>query len=395
MNHRSLRLVIGTTLILLSGVFISAAAESEDAAKVIDQIMDLSGATDMVNAFPAMVDQQIGSQLGQFEGEDADFFRETMQAAFDPQQFHSAIKGLLLENYDAKHAKATMDWYESELGRKVREGDAKTQTPTAQQELMEFSQSLQETPPSPARVEFVQRLDAATRASEMSLKVMMAMMRGMMGGLAALDVGDAPTPGEVDSQLEEQAIQLAPMIQNQTLFTLLFSTTSLTDAETAVYLAHAESDAGRWFNELMGAGLVGAMLRAGDALGAHVTAFMQDKKKSLPPEKLKELRESALGNGRDFGRATKQSSCMDEAFKKRNECRDLTCSMEAELFLEGCLDTSQKEASLCADAPSEDNLANTIYWRMARCEEYKAPTSACNRLMATLQEHCAAPRTEV
>ena len=109
----------------------------------------------------------------------------------------------------------------------------------------------------------------------------------------------------------------------------------------------------------------------------------------------KQFRESAIADGRSFGETTKQSACTDEAFRRRDACRDLECAARAEIFLEGCLETSQGEASLCDAAPPEEDLMATIYWRLSRCEERGTSTSACNRLMGTIQEYCAAPRVGV
>jgi hypothetical protein len=76
-------------------------------------------------------------------------------------------------------------------------------------------------------------------------------------------------------------------------------------------------------------------------------------------------------------------------------CRDFTCIVLTGDFLERCLETSQKEASICAGAPSDEDLAATIYWRLARCEQRGTTTSACNRLMGMVQEYCASPRIGV
>jgi hypothetical protein len=122
---------------------------------------------------------------------------------------------------------------------------------------------------------------------------------------------------------------------------------------------------------------------------------MEAVNESFEPGEREKILESAAGEGRAFGATAKQAGCTDEAFRRRLACGGLICSVQANFFLEACLATSQKEALLCRGAPSKEDLMATIYWRLARCEERGAPTQVCNRLMGTVQEYCASPKTSL
>ena len=118
-------------------------------------------------------------------------------------------------------------------------------------------------------------------------------------------------------------------------------------------------------------------------------------KESFEPGEREKVLESAAGEGRAFGVTAKQTGCTDEAFRRRLACGELICAVKAEIFLKACLATSQKEALLCNGVPSEEDMMATVYWRLARCEERGAPTQVCNRLMGTVQEYCASPKTNL
>ena len=152
------------------------------------------------------------------------------------------------------------------------------------------------------------------------------------------------------------------------------------------------SDAGRWYHDGIGTGLLNAMTRAGTALGFYLSAGAEEMRRSFSETEWKGIRETAEIEGRTFGRSAKQSGCIAEAFTRRDACRNFKCFALAELFLDACLETGQREPAICEGAPSTDDLMATIYWRLARCEQKDAPTQACNGLMGRVQEYCARAR---
>jgi hypothetical protein len=137
------------------------------------------------------------------------------------------------------------------------------------------------------------------------------------------------------------------------------------------------------------------MARAGKAVGDHMAAWGQRKEFAAATEGAEELRQAAMREGEAFGKGTTQSRCTDAAFQRREDCREFMCFGRTRVFLESCLDTSEEEASLCAGAPSSDDLVGSIYWRVGRCEQRGTTSPACTDLMGTIQEYCASARVRL
>jgi hypothetical protein len=382
------------SLLLLAG-FSHSAAASDDPKKVVDRVLDVSGTTEMFDSFPAMIDQQLAGQMGNIAGPDRAMFIDTMRAAFDPPKLRAAVAAKLIASYDEGSARSTIEWYEGPLGTTIRKADVAAQTPEAQEEMIAFAQAFQTTPPAPAKLEFVQRLDAATRSSELTVEMFRALMSGMMSGMAAMRTEGAPSPSEIDTMIDQQMSQLAPMLQMQTLVGLMFTYRNLSETETTAYLAYAESDPGKWFAKNMGEGFIDGMSRAGNAVATHLAAAMEERMDTISKEEIAKTREAAISDGRAFGKKQKKTDCTRIAIERREACTDLECAGKVGFFLEGCLESGQPEPALCAGAPPAEDLAASIYWRLARCEEYGAATAACNRLMGTLQAYCEEPRVEL
>ena len=307
----------------------------------------------------------------------------------------SAIVASVRENFDASKAKAALAWYQSELGMKIRAADARAQTPEGHAEVVAYSQGLQSTPPDPERLELAGRLDAGTRSTETSMRIIAALMRGMLGGLSALapEGQEVPAAAEINGMIDQQLSQLAPMVQSQSLVFLLFTSHDLSLAEIRSHLAFVESDAGQWFHQQLAGGFTRAMSRAGKAMGDYFAATT-DRAKAQAAETKTEGEVGRL-EGEAFGKSSDQTACLNEAFVKRNACRDFVCFARTRSFLEACLDTSRKDAALCRGVPKSEDLAASVYWRLDRCEQRGTTTSACNELMGTIQERCAAQATQL
>lgn len=362
----------------------------EETEKVVAEVVELSGVGDLADSFPALIDQQLSTQIGQLEGEDGLLFRRAFNAAFDPARIRASIVAALRATYDDAKAQAALHWYRSELGARIRDQEARVQTPEGQQAMVAFAQGLEASRPAPERVELAQRLDAASRSSAITLKLILELTRDMIMGMAALAPPDQerPTPEAIDELLQPQMGQLAPMIQTQTLVMILFSTRELGVDEIRSYLVFIESPAGQWVHEQTGIGLERAMARSGRIVVDHIATWAQ-KKRFADTTGAGSLREAATSDGRGFGRGTTQVGCIDAALERRHACRELVCFAQARIFLAACLETSVVEDTLCSDVPSSDDLASSVYWRLERCEERGSSTSACNDLMGTIQDYCS------
>jgi len=394
------RLYNGSVLVGFSMLVVGSAqpatAAGAEPEKVIHQLLDLSGTSEMIESFPALVDQQIANQVGKLEGEDGVFLRQALMAAFDPARIRTSIVAALRESYDDAKARSALEWEQSDLASRVRAEELRSLRPEAQQELALFAQSFQTTPPDPKRLELARRLDAASQSSALAVEIAMEFLRGLLGGIAAITPAEnqPASPEDIDQLISQQMTQLGPIVQAQTLASLLFTSRHLSIDEFRSYIAYVESEPGQWFHLHLGAGLVRSIARGGGAVADHLAAWSQRRQFSDKQE-AEQLCEIATAEGHAFGKKTTQTACTDSAFERQNACHDFACFAKVRTFLESCLSTSRQDAGLCAGTPEPDDLASSIYWRLERCEQRGTTTSACNDLMGVIQDHCSSPPTHM
>ena len=71
MRSRFSRLVLTAASIFLGGAVGASTTPSKERAMAVNEILDISGISDMFNSFPEMIDQQATAQVGSLDREDA------------------------------------------------------------------------------------------------------------------------------------------------------------------------------------------------------------------------------------------------------------------------------------------------------------------------------------
>jgi hypothetical protein len=80
--------------------------------------------------------------------------------------------------------------------------------------------------------------------------------------------------------------------------------------------------------------------------------------------------------GVEFGRKTDQQGCQDETIRRLKSAKrsgDLIRARDAELFINGCLQTCRPTSDFCRDAPKEDSFFKVRKWAADRCRLERAP----------------------
>ena len=263
-------------IILMFGLLVPwfASAQAGISTDQARQLMQLSGMSAQIDEVPLMLGMTLQQQQAQLQMPDWQLqaLSDALEAGFQPEPMKNDVRGHLEDRLSAGDADAAIAWLESPLGQRVTELEGRAAEPAVQQEIMQRLQSGDAADVSDDRQGLLERFDEATRASDMSVEMVIGIQHGLVS--AILQAAGAPAE-QLDmalGQLEAARPQIATAVaaQNQATFGVIYR--DLSDAEMADYVEFAESGAGRAYHEAMFTGFADAMesaaTRSGEAMAA-------------------------------------------------------------------------------------------------------------------------------
>ncbi len=224
---------------------------TESRGAVIHQIMRDAGIDEIVEQIPAMVamgfDQQPMPPVNQ---RDYLAFRDSLIRAFDPPTIRQDFSDYLRQQYDARQYAELLAMLKQPLVAKMTALELESQTPEAQQELMQFANVMMGQV-SPERLALMQRLDKSLQATEISVDMQVMMARATMEGINTLVPAAQRIPAkQMEQMLEQMRAQAIYPTRQGTLVQFVYAYRPVTDAELQQYIQLNESPLGLWTTEL-------------------------------------------------------------------------------------------------------------------------------------------------
>ena len=184
-------------------------------------------------------------------------------AAYDPPTILADVRKTLLQEFDAGRGTLVLGFLRSPLARAMTKLEADAETPEAEPELRAFTLRLRSTPPDPARLALLQRLDAAARQTELSMAFASSSLRSMaVIANVALPPNQRRTPEQVDKELAATRNQLEHVVKEAVAVKGLFTYRNVGADDLRTYVEFHESEMGRWFMDLLTRATVGALERS-------------------------------------------------------------------------------------------------------------------------------------
>lgn len=107
-------------------------------------------------------------------------------------------------------------------------------------------------------------------------------------------------------------------------------------------------------------------------------------------DKLKDLGDRAMNEGKAFGRTSDADGCVEEALKRLDAKSGLMDQVEHKVFLKACLGEAPPSAGLCDGVPRKGEIMKSATWALDECTRRKhAGNQDCGRVLQELQDACA------
>lgn len=229
-------------------------------------LLRLSGMERQIDGMPAQILAGMATQSAGMAPEIRAALQRLVPQEYAPPTLKRDVLARIRGAMQAAHAQAAMRWLESPTGRRITRLEEAMSAPAAMAKLQAYATGLQQQPPSEARLALVDRLDAVSGATELTLDLTLATMLAVA---IALDAASAsPHATQVLRQrVDGQRAQLRPAMREATRLSFLYAYRELPDGDLERYIAFLETDAGAWYNRTLGGALVGALTASATDLG--------------------------------------------------------------------------------------------------------------------------------
>lgn len=249
------------------------AKEPADADKLIEAVLDVSGAKKQIWQIPAAVQAQVAKRRADMQPEEYVTLARIVTEAFQSEVLYQGVRTAFKIQFHEQHLRAALQLYGSPLIRRISNFEAQASTPEALGQMQEFAAQLRRQPPSAERVTLIRRLDEANGVTELNLEVLIATVRGITLALDAARPEDKRRKREqLEQALSQMKARARPSLNSELMFVQLYAYRSASDDELKQYLEFLESDAGRWFNRTFKEGVLAAMASAADQAGQRMGA---------------------------------------------------------------------------------------------------------------------------
>lgn len=256
-----------------------------DPKALIEETLELSGAKRQVLQIPSVCQSQLSERQGRMKPADYARLSKTVAESYRSDTLYKAVTDTFKSRFDEKRLLAVRHAWHSPLFKRIAALEAQASAPEAAARIQEFAAELRRVPPHADRLALIRRVDAATGSTDFNIEIVLATIRGMALGMdPMMPASQRLKPGQLDQILSDMRTQIRAPLKNQVLVSLLYAYQSLTDEELRAYLAHLESDAGRWFDRAARDGILSGMTAAADRVGREMgKTLAADSRPSADP----------------------------------------------------------------------------------------------------------------
>jgi len=223
---------------------ISRAGVHEDLA---DKYIKISGTDKIIAVFPDQLEAMHKQRLLTSENPDLEKkIASTMKESFDVGLAKQNFRSYLLGNTDVNFLKKLNQWFETPLGKKIKEEEILSSGPESQTEMLKYIADLQTKPPSQDRIATIQKLEKTMKLSELATDIYMELTIGMLEAFnIAAPEKKRKEPGSIKEEIEKNKFVIQETMRQQMIFSSFYSYRNISGKELMKYIDFYESETGK------------------------------------------------------------------------------------------------------------------------------------------------------
>jgi hypothetical protein len=267
---------------IVSSFWLSAAIAQDINDRQLQKLYVKSGLEKQIAQFPLLMQAGFDEAL---EGDNnlksmppgtVNVIRSSIGTVFSSDEFKQIILDDLDEKLNNDDIESVLEWLDSPAGRQFTLLEEAASTPEKYNEMQEFALQMQNSPPDSERLEMIQRLDSALKATESGVEVAMNMQRAIgIAIVSSLPREQQPSYDALSASIEQLRPQMENTIRAQTLVSLLYTYRSASQEDLAGYISFASSPAGTKYHTAVMSGLEKALVKGSYQLGEKISTTLR------------------------------------------------------------------------------------------------------------------------
>ena len=273
------------SVLLFVMILCPAVAWSGDITKgSLDKLMALSGLNKQVSDLPNQViaGAEASRQQDPSDIPDAVFndLKKSIEKAFRPSEFLQAISMEIKKNLSEAEARSLLNWYESDIGRKITKAEEDASTPAAHEEIMRNASFLIG---DHERVALAERMESVLHSTDMLMQIDEKMAIAVFTALSAIaEPGQFEDMNTFKAKLSEQTQGNRSRIREMIIISGVYNYKDIDIASIEKYDKFLERADAKKFNNAAMKGMEKAFMQSTDKM---TKLFVADFKKYIEKNK--------------------------------------------------------------------------------------------------------------
>jgi Tfp pilus assembly protein PilP len=167
--------------------------------------------------------------------------KNMMNRVYEPEEWLRSIRNRMLVDYQPRHMKQLVKWYQSPLGKKVVQVETMGMDGGMVDEKKRYLSQLEYYPPKESRLEIAERLETTLGMTDYTLDAFLVLTKVLF---PYHNQWEGTSARKVSQNIKENNFEPA---REYFLKSFLFKFRNLSDKELAQYATFATSPAGKWF----------------------------------------------------------------------------------------------------------------------------------------------------
>ncbi len=271
-NKNSASAVLLTIVMAAASLMASAAYAGVSALAI--ELYEASGLRQQIAMIPGQTERSFDiialseSMPLEFESLDQQAMRDAVPRSFSEARLQSEMLKAL-ETVNEPHLQRMVQWFDSDLGVKVKKAELDNSLLSNQARFADFRQTLLENPVSDERRRLAERLDDSLLVSESAADTLINVQIGFT--LSIMSAAGSPIDVEHYAQsVKTNRPYIVESYRADSVQTILFIYQSLSDSELSQYADSTHQLAARHFIDASNNGIANGMLAASSSLGAAI-----------------------------------------------------------------------------------------------------------------------------
>lgn len=222
-----------------------AAAPSQQAPEVlIEQALEITGTLKGVDRLQEQLSakESLAAMSDKAGPEVGEAVTKALLDAFSPEAIRNRMREVFKADYNEAYLRAMIAAAGAPEMQKLIHLEAGSQPKP--EDVMAFMRQIQSKPLPPARLQLLQRLDAAAGISRQTTEIAILTAKAMMQGMSA---ASGKSMAGVDAQIERARAQMGEQMRQAIQISLAYIYRDVGDQDLANYAALYESPHGAWF----------------------------------------------------------------------------------------------------------------------------------------------------